>query len=69
MTIIPHKEVKLKQAQILDIEYTIVGICGNCKKAFGDKNTLNGLSNDEIKKTWVTCPHCDFENVVEGLNY
>jgi len=69
MSITPNKEIELKEAQILEIEYTVVGICGNCGKSFGDKNTLDSLSEEEIKKTWVLCPHCDFENTVKNLIY
>lgn len=69
MSITPNKRIRLKEAQILEIEYTIVGICGNCGKVFGVKNTLDELSEEQIKKTWATCSHCDIINVVEGLEY
>ncbi len=69
MSITPNKEILLKTPQILEIEYIVVGICGNCGKPLAEKNTLDALEEKEIKKTWVTCPHCDYENTVLGLSY
>jgi DNA-directed RNA polymerase subunit RPC12/RpoP len=60
----PNKELFAKNSQIVEVKAIYCCMCGNCNKPFAFEQTIDVIDEDEIKKTWNVCPHCDYENTL-----